>query len=96
MREVCSVHKMETECSKHDVCSSYSSSQSYQPEAAITFYIGGIISYPQYLLVINYTYVFEVSVPVEKFITTHPNDATFIWKSKNNLSTIIHIIVIWR
>jgi hypothetical protein len=42
MREVCSVHKRQTGCNNHDVCSSYSSSQSCQPMAAITFYIGGI------------------------------------------------------
>jgi hypothetical protein len=36
-------------------------------------------------LAVNYTYVFEVSVPAEKFITAHPNDATVISKSKNNL-----------
>jgi hypothetical protein len=37
---------------------------------AIAFYIGGICSL-SVLLVVSYTYVFEVSVPAEKSITAH-------------------------
>jgi hypothetical protein len=41
-----------------------------QHNVAITFYIGGILTTLDILLVISYTYVFEVSVPAEKSITT--------------------------
>jgi hypothetical protein len=35
---------------------------------AIVFYIGGILTTLNILLGVNYTYVFEVSVPAEKYI----------------------------
>jgi hypothetical protein len=43
-----------------------------QNNVAITFYLGGITMFSLgILLVVNYTYIFEVSVPTEKSITTH-------------------------
>jgi hypothetical protein len=46
-----------------------------QHNVAIAFYIGGIRSL-SVLLVVSYTYVFEVSVPAENSITAQfPNDA---------------------
>jgi hypothetical protein len=41
-----------------------------QSNVAIAFYIGGIRSL-SVLLVVSYTYVFEVSVPAENSITAH-------------------------
>jgi ABC-type multidrug transport system permease subunit len=41
-----------------------------QPNVAIAFYIGGIPTFSLgILLVVSYTYGFEVSVPIENFIT---------------------------
>jgi hypothetical protein len=39
-----------------------------QHTVAITFYISGILTTHGILLVVSYTYVFEVSVPAENFI----------------------------
>jgi hypothetical protein len=41
-----------------------------QHTVAIAFYIGGILTSLSVLLVVSYTYIFEVSVPAEKSITT--------------------------
>jgi hypothetical protein len=41
-----------------------------QSNVAIAFYIGGILTtLTIFLLVVSYTYIFEVSVPAEKSIT---------------------------
>jgi hypothetical protein len=41
-----------------------------QHNVAIAFYIGGILATLDILLIVSYTYVFEVSVPAENSITT--------------------------
>jgi hypothetical protein len=40
-----------------------------QHNMAVTFYIGGILTTLGILLVVSYTYIFEVSVPAENSIT---------------------------
>jgi hypothetical protein len=59
---------------------------------AITFYIGGILTFSRgILLVVSYTYVFEVSVPAEISITAQFPMMQFTHDSLSQF--ILHILL---
>jgi hypothetical protein len=64
-----------------------------QHNVAITFHIGGIITTLGILLVVSYTYVFEVSVPTKNSITAQFPMMQFTHDSLSQF--ILHILLYW-